>query len=52
MAFDLARSRRGKLTVVHKANVLKLTTGLFRTVWQEVTREYRTWWSTTSTSTP
>ncbi|MFJ8109170.1 isocitrate/isopropylmalate dehydrogenase family protein [Streptomyces sp. NPDC096132] len=40
VAFDLARSRRKKLTIVHKANVLKLTTGLFRTVCQEVAREY------------
>ncbi|MBB4787980.1 isocitrate/isopropylmalate family dehydrogenase [Streptomyces rapamycinicus] len=36
VAFEPARSRRKKLTVVHKANVLKLTTGLFRTVCQEV----------------
>ncbi|GAA2324106.1 isocitrate/isopropylmalate dehydrogenase family protein [Streptomyces kunmingensis] len=40
VAFDLARSRRKKLTIVHKANVLKLTTGLFRTVCQEVAKEY------------
>ncbi|WP_217567238.1 isocitrate/isopropylmalate dehydrogenase family protein [Streptomyces sp. GbtcB7] len=40
VAFDLARSRRKKLTIVHKANVLKLTTGLFRTVCQEVAEEY------------
>ncbi|CAM5670224.1 isocitrate/isopropylmalate dehydrogenase family protein [Streptomyces atroolivaceus] len=40
VAFDLARSRRKKLTIVHKANVLKLTTGLFRTVCQEVAQEY------------
>ncbi|MFI0816040.1 isocitrate/isopropylmalate dehydrogenase family protein [Streptomyces sp. NPDC021098] len=40
VAFDLARSRRKKLTIVHKANVLKLTTGLFRTVCQEVARDY------------
>ncbi|MDT0316849.1 isocitrate/isopropylmalate dehydrogenase family protein [Streptomyces millisiae] len=40
VAFDLARSRRKKLTIVHKANVLKLTTGLFRTVCQEVAAEY------------
>jgi 3-isopropylmalate dehydrogenase len=39
VAFDLARSRRRKLTIVHKANVLKLTTGLFRTVCREVARE-------------
>ncbi|KAK1185100.1 isocitrate/isopropylmalate dehydrogenase family protein [Streptomyces sp. NBS 14/10] len=40
VAFDLARSRRKKLTIVHKANVLKLTTGLFRTVCQEVAQDY------------
>ncbi|MFJ8539464.1 isocitrate/isopropylmalate dehydrogenase family protein [Streptomyces sp. NPDC093591] len=40
VAFDLARSRRKKLTIVHKANVLKLTTGLFRTVCQEIAAEY------------
>ncbi|WP_262698277.1 MULTISPECIES: isocitrate/isopropylmalate dehydrogenase family protein [Streptomyces] len=40
VAFELARSRRKKLTIVHKANVLKLTTGLFRTVCQEVAQEY------------
>lgn len=28
-AFELARARRGKVTVVHKANVLKVTDGLF-----------------------
>ncbi|WP_063726678.1 isocitrate/isopropylmalate dehydrogenase family protein [Streptomyces sp. RTd22] len=40
VAFDLARSRRKKVTIVHKANVLKLTTGLFRTVCQEVAQDY------------
>ncbi|MCW5571659.1 MAG: isocitrate/isopropylmalate dehydrogenase family protein [Steroidobacteraceae bacterium] len=29
VAFELARERRGKLTAVHKANVLKLSDGLF-----------------------
>ncbi|MBY4570560.1 3-isopropylmalate dehydrogenase [Gordonia sihwensis] len=29
-AFEAARRRRGHVTVVHKANVLRLTTGLFR----------------------
>ena len=29
VAFDLARTRRKKVTVVHKANVLKVTDGLF-----------------------
>lgn len=28
-AFEIARGRRGKVTAVHKANVLKLTDGLF-----------------------
>ena len=36
VAFDLARQRRSKVTIVHKANVLKLTTGLFRDVCREV----------------
>ncbi|WP_281048151.1 isocitrate/isopropylmalate dehydrogenase family protein [Streptomyces himastatinicus] len=40
VAFDLARSRRKKVTIVHKANVLKLTTGLFRTVCREVAQDY------------
>ncbi|MEU6678841.1 isocitrate/isopropylmalate dehydrogenase family protein [Streptomyces sp. NPDC046925] len=40
VAFDLARARRKKLTIVHKANVLKLTTGLFRSVCQEVAEDY------------
>jgi 3-isopropylmalate dehydrogenase len=39
-AFELARSRRKKLTIVHKANVLKLTTGLFRTVCHEIAADY------------
>jgi homoisocitrate dehydrogenase len=40
-AFDLAR-RRGftKVTIVHKANVLRLTTGLFRKVAFEVAQNY------------
>ena len=29
-----------KLTIVHKANVLKLTTGLFRDVCREVAEDY------------
>jgi len=40
VAFELARSRRKKVTIVHKANVLKLTTGLFRTVCQEVAQDF------------
>ncbi|MEU7860433.1 isocitrate/isopropylmalate dehydrogenase family protein [Nonomuraea sp. NPDC049141] len=39
-AFELASRRRGKLTIVHKANVLKMTTGLFRDVCQEVGARY------------
>ncbi|GAA4139886.1 isocitrate/isopropylmalate dehydrogenase family protein [Actinomadura keratinilytica] len=39
-AFELARRRRRKVTIVHKANVLKLTTGLFRDVCREVAADY------------
>ncbi len=39
-ACEQARSRRGQLTIVHKANVLKETCGLFRRVALEVTAEY------------
>jgi 3-isopropylmalate dehydrogenase len=39
-AFELAARRRKKVTIVHKANVLKLTTGLFRDVCREVALEY------------
>ncbi|MGI6873342.1 isocitrate/isopropylmalate dehydrogenase family protein [Amycolatopsis sp. 3B14] len=39
-AFELAQARGKKLTIVHKANVLKLTTGLFRTVCREVAADY------------
>ncbi|MFF5986607.1 isocitrate/isopropylmalate dehydrogenase family protein [Prauserella flavalba] len=39
-AFDLARRRRNKVTIVHKANVLRLTTGLFRDVCREVAAHY------------
>jgi 3-isopropylmalate dehydrogenase len=39
-AFRLASGRRKKVTIVHKTNVLKLTTGLFREVSLEVAREY------------
>ena len=35
-AFRLARRRRNKLTIVHKANVLKLSSGLFKRVCLEV----------------
>lgn len=39
-AFELARRRRRKVTIVHKANVLRLTTGLFRDVCREVGEQY------------
>ena len=39
-AFQLAQRRRKKVTIVHKANVLKLTTGLFRDVCREVAAQY------------
>ncbi|KOS53737.1 isocitrate/isopropylmalate dehydrogenase family protein [Rhodococcus rhodochrous] len=39
-AFRLAARRRHRLTIVHKANVLSLTTGLFRDVCREVGAQY------------
>lgn len=39
-AFRLARTRRKHVTIVHKANVLRITTGLFRDVCREVATEY------------
>ena len=39
-AFRLAGRRRKKVTIVHKANVLKMTTGLFRDVCREVAQQY------------
>ncbi|WP_051198676.1 isocitrate/isopropylmalate dehydrogenase family protein [Gordonia shandongensis] len=39
-AFEAARRRRGHVTIVHKANVLRLTTGLFRDVCLDVARRY------------
>jgi isocitrate dehydrogenase (NAD+) len=40
-AFDLARrTGRGKVTVVHKANILKSTSGLFLKVAREVAAQY------------
>ncbi|MEU0514397.1 isocitrate/isopropylmalate family dehydrogenase [Amycolatopsis sp. NPDC006125] len=39
-AFRLARQRRRRVTVVHKANVLRLTSGLFLDVCREVARQY------------
>jgi 3-isopropylmalate dehydrogenase len=40
-AFELARRRRNRLTIVHKANVLRLSSGLFKRVCLEVGEEYR-----------
>jgi 3-isopropylmalate dehydrogenase len=39
-AFELARRRRGKVTIVHKANVLQLSSGLFKRVCLEVAEQY------------
>jgi 3-isopropylmalate dehydrogenase len=39
-AFKLAMKRDKRVTIVHKANVLKMTTGLFRDVCRDVAREY------------
>ncbi len=39
-AFQLARARRKKVTVVHKANVLKVTDGLFLREARDVGKEY------------
>ncbi len=40
IAFRLARERRGRCTVIHKANVLRQTDGLFRRAVREVAAEY------------
>lgn len=39
-AFKLAMTRRKKVTIVHKANVIKLAYGLFRDVCYEVAKQY------------
>jgi 3-isopropylmalate dehydrogenase len=39
-AFELARRRRHKVTIVHKANVLQLSSGLFKGVCLEVAEGY------------
>ena len=39
-AFDLAGRRRNKVTVVHKANVLKVSDGLFRDTVHEVAKSH------------
>jgi homoisocitrate dehydrogenase len=40
VAFEMARARKKRVTVVHKANVLKLTDGLFRETCFNVAREF------------
>jgi homoisocitrate dehydrogenase len=40
LAFELAATRRGHVTIVHKANVLRATCGLFRETAFEVAREF------------
>ncbi|ROZ84489.1 isocitrate/isopropylmalate dehydrogenase family protein [Gordonia sp. OPL2] len=40
VAFDAARQRKHRVTIVHKANVLTMTTGLFRDVCREVSADY------------
>jgi 3-isopropylmalate dehydrogenase len=40
VAFELAQRRRKQVTIVHKANVLRLTTGLFRDVCREIAADY------------
>jgi 3-isopropylmalate dehydrogenase len=39
-AFELATARRKRVTIVHKANVLKVTDGLFIEVCREVARQF------------
>lgn len=40
LAFDSARDRRKRVTIVHKANVLPMTMGLFRDVCYEIAADY------------
>ncbi|AZG43828.1 isocitrate/isopropylmalate dehydrogenase family protein [Gordonia insulae] len=40
VAFEAARARASRVTIVHKANVLRMTTGLFRDVCREVAAEH------------
>lgn len=42
IAFELAAARRGKLTVVHKANVLPRSTGMFLEVRDELAADFPT----------
>ncbi|MFP7226545.1 isocitrate/isopropylmalate dehydrogenase family protein [Priestia filamentosa] len=39
-AFKMAMKRRKKVTIVHKANVLRLSTGLFLNVCREIAKQY------------
>lgn len=39
-AFEAAMSRRKKVTIVHKANVIKLGTGMFKEICLEVAKDY------------
>jgi 3-isopropylmalate dehydrogenase len=39
-AFRLARQRRKKVSIVHKANVIRLGSGMFLNICREVAREY------------
>ncbi len=39
-AFRLARTRRDHVTIVHKANVLRMTTGMFKDICVEVGAQY------------
>src|SRR5690625_2556253 len=39
-AFDMAMQRRKKVTIVHKSNVIKLGTGLFKDVCYEIAQQY------------
>jgi 3-isopropylmalate dehydrogenase len=40
VAFDLARQRSRRVTIVHKANVLQLSSGLFHDVCRQVAADY------------
>ncbi|MCL4400949.1 MAG: isocitrate/isopropylmalate dehydrogenase family protein [Candidatus Parvarchaeota archaeon] len=39
-AFELAKTRKKHVTLVHKANILKLTDGLFKEVFYNIAKEY------------
>jgi len=40
MAFKYAMKRRKKVTAVHKANVMRITDGLFRDICREISKKY------------